>query len=323
MRGVSSQGPSTVNFIVNARCNSRCGICFWRRGLEHPSERTGLYADHVEASAADLPLEAVRDVLARYRATIDTVAFSGIGEPTLHPDFAEMLQAAAVFPSVGLVTNGSRLHTFPQIASIPGSTTVSLDATDAELHAALRPGVPFDVVTHNIEEHCYLARRAGKGRQVGINMTVHARNVSAVYAMAQLAAQIGAHYVLFTQGMFFHVALSAAPAEEVSAADAAVLAQIEAARHAFPGVFISDQFSSLRGITATARGPQCDSPWRELDVYNDGRVHPCCHATDLELGAYTDVNLWNGSKLERLRRQLLSGCVDAQEFPSCARCPLR
>lgn len=88
------------------RCNLRCPVCYAGSGPEHQGFR---------------PLaqvEAMLDAVVRAEGEPDVVQLSG-GEPTLHPEFFAILDAARARPirHVMLNTNGVRLATDPDFAA--------------------------------------------------------------------------------------------------------------------------------------------------------------------------------------------------------------
>lgn len=95
----------TVVEITN-HCNLRCPVCYAESGPERQAHRT----------LAEV--EAMLDAIAANEGEADVVQISG-GEPTLHPDFFAVLDAAKARPikHVMINTNGLRLAREPEFAA--------------------------------------------------------------------------------------------------------------------------------------------------------------------------------------------------------------
>lgn len=116
---------------VNETCNLTCPVCFADSGPDRPGTRT-------------LPqVEAMLDALVASEGEPDLVQISG-GEPTLHPQIIEILQAAKARPIRHLMlnTNGLRIARDPafvaELARLkPGfEVYLQFDSLDA---GALKP----------------------------------------------------------------------------------------------------------------------------------------------------------------------------------------
>ena len=79
-----------------SKCNLNCKMCFRHAWFDEP--------------ICDLRLDEVRGILASMPSSVETVFFSGMGEPLFHPDICEMIRAAAdTGAEVELLTNGTLL----------------------------------------------------------------------------------------------------------------------------------------------------------------------------------------------------------------------
>ena len=121
--------PVTVEVDPVAYCNHRCAWC---------------------VDPAHWPVAASRDFLWTLLAELATfqvngfdvhgIVFKGGGEPTLHPDFPELVQyACALGFEVGVVTNGSRLLACGMAEALADSASyvrISIDGPTAETHRA-------------------------------------------------------------------------------------------------------------------------------------------------------------------------------------------
>jgi MoaA/NifB/PqqE/SkfB family radical SAM enzyme len=140
-----------------------------------------------------LPFEVVEKVLAETQPyhNVNYVAFTG-GEPTLHPDFAKIVQLVTTYGyRFGFVTNGwlFRQRTFPQIQPYLNHlahVTFSLDGSTEETHDALRRRRGS---FRRLMEAILLCN--SHGIPVHINMVVTQLNHSQLEGMAMLASRLG------------------------------------------------------------------------------------------------------------------------------------
>ncbi|MBM4364059.1 MAG: radical SAM protein, partial [Deltaproteobacteria bacterium] len=174
-----------------------------RLGL-HLTDRCQLDCDHClrdpGQTARDLPLGLVRRVLAEARDTfaIALVSFTG-GEPTLHPEFLAVVDAAAEAGfSWDMVSNGRRFgRLVGELASVPRrreslrSVTFSLDGATEATHDAIRGQGSYREVLGAV------AAAAASGVPFGVQAAIHARNELELEQLGLLAAQLGAKHVSF------------------------------------------------------------------------------------------------------------------------------
>jgi MoaA/NifB/PqqE/SkfB family radical SAM enzyme len=173
-----------VTFHLTDRCQLDCQHC-----LRDPALKP-----------KDLPLELIRRVLLEgqrvYRA--EHTAFSG-GEPTLHPEFPQIVDAAVDLGYTWhMVSNG---RSFPWLLEMfrerPArreamtSVTLSLDGADEAMHDGIRGKGSFrEVMT---------AASLCTAREIPfvLQATLHARNVAQLEAIGMLASQLGAARLSF------------------------------------------------------------------------------------------------------------------------------
>lgn len=174
-----------LTFHVTDRCQLDCHHC-----LRDPGTKP-----------LDLPVALIRKVLTEGKAKYGSnhAAFSG-GEPTLHPEFLDIVDAAVDLGFTWhMVSNG---HKFPTLlnklrarpARIQGMTSVtfSLDGADAAVHDSIREAGSYEEVLHAASA-C-----VATGTKFVLQMAVHARNQHQVEAMGLLASQLGAARLSFT-----------------------------------------------------------------------------------------------------------------------------
>lgn len=315
-----SSGPRAINFQIGDVCNMHCTMCWQdRRRATQPRAQW-----HPEMRAT-----LIQHVLEQHLADIDTVEFVSFGETMANPEFDEMVHLVEALGErrgrpfrLHLITNGSLLHLrrHMDILRLPGELTFSIDAADQQVYESIREGGSWHDVVGNLRAalshpHRHTARR------IGVNMTVFEPNVDGIVEMGAFAAGLGLDYLSILRGAGLQTTRAAG--QEIDPQDPRLAAQLDRIRRTFPWLRLND-YATGRTLPAlpTAAQPHrmfCPLPWRQFDVGPDGRAHPCCRSYATDLGDPSTA--WTGAPLTALRRQILAGDVDGQQFPDCAACP--
>jgi MoaA/NifB/PqqE/SkfB family radical SAM enzyme len=313
-------GPRAINFQIGDICNMHCIMC-WHDLRRKDQPRDQWYP---EVSAAT-----IRDVLTQHLNDIDHVELVSYGEPMANPEFDEIVHMIGELGyrrkrpfSLNIITNGSLLHKRRHVNVVrqPGYLTFSIDAADEQLYEQIRDGGDWHDVVGNLRTAVRHPERHPK-RYIGINMTVFEPNVDNVFAMGAFAAGLGLDYLSILHGTGLHA--TRAKGMEIDRQDPRLVEQLERIRRTFPWLQLND-YATGRTLPAlpkqTLPGREfCPLPWRQFDVGQDGRAHPCCRSFSTDLGSAAEA--WTGEPLSTLRRQILDGHVDAERFPVCAACP--
>ncbi len=169
-------------------CNLKCVMCPWR-GMAKEAENRGIMTQAV--------WEAIRPYLDR----VQSVDFTGGGEPLLQPKLAEWIaDAQNAGCETGFLSNGLLLveEKLKQILDAGINwICISMDGADAEMYNKIRVGSNFDRVCENVAN---IARmRVGKIPKTMINFVLMDMNVHQMEAIVQLAARLGVDQVNFKQ----------------------------------------------------------------------------------------------------------------------------
>lgn len=166
-----------IAFHVTDRCQLDCEHC-----LRDPAQRP-----------ADLPVDLVRRTLREARALYasEHAAFTG-GEPTLHPEFLALVDAAVDQGFTWhMVSNGRRFAALteelgPRRLGALTALNLSLDGATEAVHDGIRGEGSYRTVM--------AAASACVARDIKfvLNTTLHARNVHELEALGLLASQLGA-----------------------------------------------------------------------------------------------------------------------------------
>jgi len=173
--------PMTVDIELSWQCNHRCLFC--------------AYLDQHRREF--LPVDVFERIVAFCREKrVPWVLLSGGGEPTLHPQFGDLLEIlGAAKQRYVLYTNGSRLGRYAGRLRQCGYLRVSLDAARAETYAKVHsvPEGEFKRIVENLRA----IRRAHEGMVIGLSFVVVRANLEETHAVVRLAESLHLDTVLF------------------------------------------------------------------------------------------------------------------------------
>ena len=182
-------GPHRLTVELANICNLHCSYCF--------RSEDNLYSHHAEF----FPLELLRRVIdeAREAAQITRVNFTG-GEPTLHPQFAAILETVASADlQASFVTNGWHFErTWPALTAnrqAISHVAFSLDGIDRETHDCWRGKGSFERLIRAFSR-CYVAQLP-----FAIKIVVRRDLVAQLEQIAIFAARMGAAALNFVHVM--------------------------------------------------------------------------------------------------------------------------
>lgn len=315
-----SGGPRAINFQIGDVCNMHCVMCWQdRRRATQPRAQW-----HPEMRAA-----LIQQVLEQHLADIDTIELVSFGETMANPEFDEMVHVVEALGErrgrpfrLHLITNGSLLHhrRHIDVLRLPGELTFSIDAADQQVYESIREGGSWHEVVGNLRAALSYPHRHA-ARRIGVNMTVFQANIDGIVEMGAFAAGLGLDYLSILRGAGLHSTRAAG--QEIDPQDPRLASHLDRIRRTFPWLRLND-YATGRTLPALSTAAQphrvfCPLPWRQFDVGPDGRAHPCCRSYGTDLGDPSTA--WTGPALTALRRQILAGEVDAEQFPECAACP--
>lgn len=150
--------PTHLNFyILTGYCNARCIMC--------PVSKTARQV----MSFDDYAL--VLDNFSKYANDVQFFTLSGLGEPLMHKDIVDMVKYAVSrgFRNIGVISNGSMLS--PVLArqlmeAGLNTLTLSIDAANATSYAAIRTGLDYQVLLHNVQQFLDIRNRSGFSARV-------------------------------------------------------------------------------------------------------------------------------------------------------------
>ncbi len=335
--------PQLIDLPVAGKCNLRCTMC----GLSHG-----------DPSYPNWTLAEVQRFEPLFK-TARSVNPTGAGEPLSNRDLFSMLELFFGYGlAAGFFTNATLLTAEKSERLIRLGITqlnISIDGATKETFEAIRHGAKFETVVGNARAFVQKRRELGRDRPaLQIGMVLMQENMHELVDMVRLAADIGANglYTMFVSPLVpekmcardpvrtnrclrearkvaaelklhFH-----APADLPEPKIAAPL-PVESASLAAPApasVPAAVPQAVAPAPAAQLKGHYCTYPWKQMVVWNDGNVSPCCRIRDqvdgLPFGQIQDSEpeaLWNSAGMVRLRERLLAG----KPPPDCVACPIR
>lgn len=265
-----SAAPVTVEWDLSNVCSLGCQACHFAHthvaGPLASSSKPSGYSDTGRFADVAMVTRALKEMRI---AGVEAIVWSGGGEPTLHPQFREIVTAARRWGfQQGLYTLGGHVDdTFAWSLDALAWVVVSLDAPDAETYAAEKrvPSSRFDSACSGITA---LRRHVPV---VGVSYLLHALNWHRTADMLALSRSLGATYATFRPAIHTSV-------------------------HA-PGVITSDR-SWVTEAEAELEG-LATQPDVELDVdrfieYRDWQSHGYtqCHGVTLLTMVTPDGRVW-------------------------------
>lgn len=309
--------PLVLELELTRVCNWHCDFCYnvWKVS---DTEGRRSRSDSRNAPDAHLPLDTARRILDEAReGQCLRVRFSG-GEPTLHPDFGEIVSYAGRLGfDVELFTNGTRLT--PSMAShLRASNTrvvlVSIHGLESEHNRLTQNRQAFRHAIDAVRAAC------AEGLHVVVEALVTHDNIEEIPQLAEHVRGLGVRHVSF---MPYVATGPADPRRSVPLAD--VRSLIAVCRERVPDVSIRVPCAPRHCLTDTPTPIDAPVDW-EFDehcaagilwasVAYDGRLRHCPHSAvyaghvDEGIGA-----VWRDRIVPTVRSVL------AQADPVCSSC---
>lgn len=197
--------PVTVEWDLSNRCSLGCKDCHFAhthsRGPWAKQPRTLPMAFEATGDLAD-PALVRRALVQMAQSGVKAIIWSGGGEPTLHPEWMDLVRAAGhEFLKQGMYTLGG--HFTAESASFLSHTAdfvvVSLDAIDSKSYASEK-GVHSSRFAAALNGITWLT---GQRAVIGVSYLLHAGNWTLARAMVDLSRQLGANYTTLRPAIQF------------------------------------------------------------------------------------------------------------------------
>lgn len=310
--------PVSVEFDLSNKCPHDCPMC---------SFGTSKSQGYRQQAWVTFPAPRAHALLDEFAALgVQSVTFTGGGEPLIHPDAASLFaHAAAVGLQYGLVTNGVLLveKVRDVVAESATFVRVSLDAGTEATH----------LVTHGIQQPQFervlanlrALRLRAPALTIGASFCVQPANVQEVLTAAQRVKDAGGSYLELRptyptewRGDGWSGALSKRQMQTAAA-------QAHAARALHDGdgfqvIGLEDRFQAIAPDETYEKGyAQCHIGPLTTIVGADGRLWHCCVQRGIEGFSYGSVlpntpfkDVWDTEQHRRMRAE-----IDVEKCPRC------
>lgn len=309
-------GPHVVGVVdVTGRCNANCLFC---NGVERDPARM----------LPDWDMEFFGRALDQLHHAKEIVFSSGGGEPLLHPELGQMLEACkARGKRTDFFTNGAALRPGERLGRVADATDkiiLSFVSPRRDVQLRYMSGVDPERVRQN------LLHLSGRHRPpaVSMNVLVMRENATHLDEIIEFAHQTGVAEVVLTKMRqerveeLSDVVLDAMSESERQALQEAAKQAASQAKslgvnlhvtlnveHTCTGGEADESF-----IDTGPRTRVCQLPWTSHFIYHEGTLSPCCYRSH-NLGSLKEPDTlgargaggFNGQAHSRLQQQLLRG----------------
>ena len=296
--------PVLYALEITPVCNNRCDGCL------------NVFAPRARSQKDNLlpPLDLVQwsSLLEKLAPHTQRFKLTG-GEPTLHPQFAEIFQHIDRLGVEFVVfTNGRWADPAGLLDLLAGARwlkgiLVSLHGAHQRSHDAFTDVVgSFQETIGNIE------RATGRGIQVTISTVLTRHNLSEIEALTDFAARLGAHHIVFNRYLG-PITSSDMPAPQDLAAATQRINEIRRQGRSvkfgncIPQCFIPNESSGcLAGVAYCAI-----DPW--------GNMRPCTHSSLIAGNVLTQSleEVWSSCAMTTFRKSVPPDCHHCEAFSTC------
>jgi len=323
--------PFSVQVEITSHCNLKCTMC----PLTSDATLSSLRPGHMSTTNWAEVVEVAKQT--RH------IMISGFGEPLLHPHVYAFLQELdALGVTISMATNGAALNE-SNCCQLVGLAhlkhiNVSIDSPDPEVYYHVRGG-RLEQALRGLRT---LMGMIDIPERVTVSSVVMRENISSLVQFPELLKQFGVKYYVL-QGLMDYV--QGATDNQIVGRDDLQL-HIDALKKkclennivlvftqgerldlelSNPEEAIRSYYSSSRGDATDSR--QCMVPWEMPFIDKDGRVFPCCYASQEEVEILGDINqhslgeIWQAAPYESFRRRLICGKSMPAICSSCMAAP--
>ena len=183
--------PLYIDMGITMTCNIDCKYCY--------------YAVPENKSADRIPIDALTRFLNdAAEIGVRAIGFLGDGEPTLHPQVYEAVEAGkAAGLDMAIATNGVRLKPERLPGFLDSLTWIrfTLSVAESERYHKVMGGTEktFEKVVENIRHCVDIKRRDGLETTLGIQMVLIDECIDQVVPLARLGGELGVDYVVVKQ----------------------------------------------------------------------------------------------------------------------------
>lgn len=298
--------PRRLVFELTNACNLNCIMC-------------GRNAADFKLTSFDM------DIFRSFEPMMDTieeVTLMGWGEPTIHPDFNEMLEiidrhsARKYFCTNGMNLKKIKESIFKYNVDV---FAVSVDGANSETNSRIRRGSDLEIITSDLKN--IVAEKKARGlKYPWINFVFCAMksNIRELPDLVRLAAEIGIEevkvvYLTVFNNELLHETLWGMENEVRCIFDEAVRLGDEL------GIVLKLPHIAGEDIAGDNMHKDCFVAWRDFFLGSDGYVRPCM-STPVKFfkydGGMSFMDVWNAPEYQKYRENVNTASMDSP----CRRC---
>lgn len=302
-----SSYPRRIVLELTNACNIKCIMC-------------GRDEADFKPFMLDLTLIKKLDTLLN---SVEEVTLFGWGEPTIYPEFVEILEYLNRFPvRKYFVTNGTRLRTVKEALfdCHVDIMAVSLDGACAATNERIRKGSQFDQIVSSLVDIVKDKNKRGLDYPyINFVFTAMRSNIQELSDMVKLAYRLGIQEVkvvyltVFTEKLLHESLWNCQDKVKAVFEEAVSLAKMLGIKIKLPHYqgedTVDNQFHK-----------NCYVGWRDFFIGSDGFVRPC-QSTPIKLFHFDEYNtfeeMWNSPGYQKFR----AAVNDCEKMPAaCKRC---
>ena len=320
--------PKFVQIEPVGQCNLRCRMCAIQYRRDGPPH----------GPLAFLPFADFTRLVEGFGA-IEELHLQGLGEPTMHPRFFDMVAWASA-RGIRVSTNSnltlwSERRARQCIESGLAQLSVSLDAATPALYERIRVNARFAKVIRNLRRVMAARSALHSPLEVRIVCVLMRQNLHELPALVRLARAEGVGEV-FVQYLCHDFEESSLPPGYAAMRDfirdqvldtmprEAIVPAFAAARAAARHTSVKLRLPPIDRGAPPRAAPRCDWPWRGAYVSYRGDAMPCCMVGTpdrINFGNMLDdgvAGVWNNADYQAFRERLAAD----RPLPICRSCSL-
>ncbi len=300
--------PITVELSLTNVCNHDCPGCSgWRK--------EGGLKSHLTTEDARRILNEIKECGAK------AVTFTGGGDPTCHPDYADLIQhASSLGLDVGLITNGTLLRADLLHLIVPSCVwiRVSWDAATPDLHDEIHYNGDLNIlmkspkefwkVVNNTRMLCKYKETHSLKATIGCAFLVGPQTKRDIVPFAPLARDTGVNYCQYRPFHFIKY-------------DEVIWERMEEAKEKyqtedFAVLFSEFKFSALKTGDMEKKYGLCHGSHFNTHIGANYKVYVCCHLMNHDFACIGDLrensfkDIWRSSTKSQVIKNIdLKKCV--------------
>lgn len=290
-----TSGPFSCSLHVTDRCNFKCDGCY----------RSVLGVKRF----SDMTLTTIQKVVSSY-GTIGAFTVAGLGEPTLCPDFASIIDfLKANHKFVGVITNGTNPEPLLSLTCEPNYISVSLKGYDTNSYLANTGADSFETVIDTI------SKLKSRFRNVGFSYILKRSNYRDLDRLLPLCDSLKPDFLHLTNYLVYDPGIADEVEKIITVNDLEIINYINQA-------CVGREYIRVKPVYVDFDNPKftCRSYENLMNLDGVGNIGGCQRQIppDGSFGnIFTGVNQYNSSEMRKCRDLQRKGCYAHDECRYC------